>query len=161
MQKFRSTVLLSTLMKELEYIIVNYFDELSIITLTTLFIIGYSSTLYIVNFLEDFSYFQVLLVETSVLSVIKRVAQILGTDFEKLAVNGVRRLLEEELAKIESQIAEILSKYGVKSIRELEERFLKKEFPEHPTWEDLIDLKYLEEERKKIQEALNVLQRSE
>jgi len=52
--------------------------------------------------------------------------------------------------------AEILAKYGVRSAEELEEYIRRGRVAEHPTWEDLIALERLLEEKKKLSEALRL-----
>jgi len=71
-------------------------------------------------------------------------------------VRPVRERLRRRLTLVEADIAEILAKYGVQSIEELEERIRRGEVGEHPAWEDLIALERLLEEKKKLGEALGL-----
>ena len=49
---------------------------------------------------------------------------------------------------------EILKRYGVNSINELEEKIKKSEIEEHPTWEDLITLENLEKLIREISDDI-------
>lgn len=52
---------------------------------------------------------------------------------------------------------EILSRYSVKNANELEEKIKSGEIPEHPSWEDLIELSNLETEIQSMQDDINRL----
>jgi len=52
---------------------------------------------------------------------------------------------------------EILSRYSVKNATELEEKIKSGEIPEHPSWEDLIELSNLEMEMQSMQDDINRL----
>ncbi len=82
------------------------------------------------------------------------VARRLGISPERLEREAVEVWLKRRLALIEAEIAEILTKYGVRSAEELEEYIRKGKIAEHPAWEDLITLERLLEEKRKLSEAL-------
>jgi len=52
---------------------------------------------------------------------------------------------------------EILSRYSVKNVKELEEKIASGEILEHPAWEDLIELSNLETEIQSMQDDINRL----
>ncbi len=87
--------------------------------------------------------------------VIETVARRLGVSPERLEREAIEVWLKRRLALVEAEIAEILAKYGVRSIEELEEYIRKGKVDEHPAWEDLITLERLLEE-KKLSEALRL-----
>jgi len=88
--------------------------------------------------------------------VIETVARRLGVSPERLEREAIEVWLKRRLALVEAEIAEILAKYGVRSIEELEEYIRKGKVDEHPAWEDLITLERLLEEKKKLSEALRL-----
>jgi len=88
--------------------------------------------------------------------VIDTVARRLGIPPEKLEREAVEVWLRRKLALVEAEIAEILAKYGVRSAEELEEHIRQGTVTEHPSWEDLITLERLLEEKKKLNEALKL-----
>ena len=88
--------------------------------------------------------------------VIETVARHLGVSPERLEREAIEVWLKRRLALVEAEIAEILAKYGVRSIEELEEYIRKGKVDEHPAWEDLITLERLLEEKKKLSEALRL-----
>ncbi len=88
--------------------------------------------------------------------VIDTVARRLGISAEKLEREAVEIWLKRRLALVEAEMAEILAKYNVRSAEELEERIRRGKVAEHPAWEDLIVLKRLLEEKRKLNEALRL-----
>ncbi len=84
------------------------------------------------------------------------VARRLGISPERLEREAVEVWLKRRLALVEAEIAEILTKYGVRSAEELEEHVRRGKVPEHPAWEDLIILERLLEEKKKLSEVLRL-----
>jgi len=66
--------------------------------------------------------------------VIEVVARRLGIPPEKLEREALEVWLRRRLALVEAEIAEILARYGVKSVEELEERIRRDEVAEHPPW---------------------------
>jgi len=88
-----------------------------------------------------------------VVRVIEAVAKRIGISVEKLEREAVREWLEKRLVIVEAEIAEILNKYGVSSVKGLEEAIEKGRVPEHPAWEDLVILERLVEYEYKLKEA--------
>jgi len=88
--------------------------------------------------------------------VIDVVARRLGISPEKLEREAVEVWLRRKLALVEAEIAEILTKYGVRSVEELEEYIRRGKVAEHPAWEDLITLERLLEEKRKLSEAMRL-----
>lgn len=85
---------------------------------------------------------------------VAEVAAAWGIPPERLEREAVEVWLERRLALIEAEIAEILARYGVQSLGELESGIRSGRIPEHPAWEDLIVLERLIEEKKVISELL-------
>jgi len=88
--------------------------------------------------------------------VIDVVARRLGISPEKLEREAVEVWLRRKLALVEAEIAEILTKYGVRSVEELEKYIRRGKVAEHPAWEDLITLERLLEEKRKLSEAMRL-----
>ena len=53
---------------------------------------------------------------------------------------------------------EILSRYGVCSVQELEDLIQRGEISDHPAWEDIIEIKNIEAEVKEIDRDLGAVQ---
>ncbi len=87
-------------------------------------------------------------------SLVDEVAKSLGVEPKFVERDALKLWLERKLRFIEAEIFEILDRYHVESVDELERRIVEGDAPEHPGWEDLITLERLTEERKKILEAL-------
>lgn len=66
----------------------------------------------------------------------------------------MNRWIRERIAYLEARIKEILAKYRVSSPEELWDKFIRKELPEHPTWEDWLELESLLEEKKELEKLL-------
>ncbi len=94
------------------------------------------------------------------MSLVAEVARKLGIRLETLERDAVKLWLRHRLRVIETEIASILSRYGVKSLEEIETGIKNGTIPEHPAWEDLITLENLEEERKRIIEVFREIEKS-
>jgi hypothetical protein len=88
------------------------------------------------------------------LGIVEEVAKRLGIEPGRLERDAVRLWLLRRLRLVEAEIAGILARYGAGSAGELEEMIREGRVPEHPAWEDLIALERLEEERRRVLEAL-------
>ncbi len=93
------------------------------------------------------------------LSLVAEIAKKLGIKLEIVEKDAVRLWLQYRLRSVEAEIASILGRYGVKSLQELEARIKDGSMPEHPTWEDLIVLENLEEEKRRIIKVLQEIEK--
>jgi len=84
-----------------------------------------------------------------------------GIPENRLIREALREWLERKLLLIESEIREILICYEVTDMVELKKKIKKGDVEGHPTWEDLITLENLINEKKKLKEALRVVEASE
>jgi len=91
-------------------------------------------------------------------SLVAEVAKRLGVQPETLERSAIRLWLQHRLRIIEAEITSILSRYGVKSLGELEAKIRSGDVPEHPAWEDLITLENLEDEKRRIVEVLQEIE---
>jgi len=83
------------------------------------------------------------------------VARRLGLSPERLDREAVEEWIRRRLILAEADIGEILARYCVQNIEEIEERVHGGEIGEHPAWEDLIALERLLE-GKKLSEAMEL-----
>lgn len=65
-------------------------------------------------------------------------------------------LMERKKAYLRERL-EILSRYGVVSVQELEGQMQQGAVPDHPAWEDLIEAKNLESEIREIERDLGAV----
>jgi hypothetical protein len=87
-------------------------------------------------------------------AIVERLSKVLGVPPNELVRKGLEQLLEAQLRACFAEIAEIKTRYEVKSAAELEKQIEKGTIDEHPAWEDLIVLENLEERAKKIRKEL-------
>ncbi len=92
------------------------------------------------------------------MSLTAEVAKKLGVRLEALERDAIKLWLQHRLMAVEAEIVSILSRYGVKSLDELEAKVKSGNVPEHPAWEDLITIENLEEERRRIIEVLREIE---
>lgn len=85
---------------------------------------------------------------------VERVSETLGIERKNLIENGLRAYLEKEKRRLNSEIRDILTKYGVDSMEELDERINEGELSETETFDDFTRLDYLIDRRDKIDELL-------
>ena len=91
--------------------------------------------------------------------IVEKIATKEGIDKEKLIILGLIAYLNEKKRKYMEERLEILKRYGVNSMKELEEKIRKGEIEEHPAWEDLITLENLEELIREISDDIRRLQK--
>ncbi len=77
--------------------------------------------------------------------VIKKIADDTGISMDELTISGLLAFLREKKNKVMVERLEMLARYGVTSVEEMEKRINEGAIaPEHPAWEDLILLENLE-----------------
>ena len=81
----------------------------------------------------------------------------MGVPPKELVRKGLEKLLETQLRTTCAEIAEIKTRYQVKSAAELNKKIEKGVIDEYTAWEDLIVLENLEERDKKIRHELVAL----
>ena len=65
--------------------------------------------------------------------------------------------LKEEKRLLQIERFEILSRYQASTLEELNQEIIEGKAPEHPGWEDLIEIKNIEEEIKEIDNDIRIL----
>ena len=87
-------------------------------------------------------------------SVFKIAAQELRLFPEDLLRQGTRALLERQLREVKAEIFRITGRYGVVSVKEMEERYRDDTLEEADSWRDLQRLDHLEYKRDRLLELL-------
>jgi hypothetical protein len=85
---------------------------------------------------------------------VKEVSDTLGVSEEELVRRGVKAYLEMEYRRVKAEIYSILSRYGVGSLGELDERISGGGLSETDTFDDFTRLDYLDSMREKIEGLL-------
>lgn len=88
---------------------------------------------------------------------VEAIAETLGLKKEELIKNGVKAYLESELRRINTEINIVYTRYGVASLRELDEKISEGKLSETETFEDFTRLDHLEAKKEKIEQFLKVL----
>ncbi|MBS3789149.1 hypothetical protein KGY79_13265 [Candidatus Bipolaricaulota bacterium] len=83
---------------------------------------------------------------------IKEISQYLNIDQDSLIEKGVESLLTERKRELMVDRYELLSRYNVSNLDELEKKIESGDVKEHPTWEDLITLENLDEAITRLNE---------
>jgi hypothetical protein len=84
------------------------------------------------------------------LETVEKISRKYNINMDNFILAGSKLMLKEKKRKFQQERFEILSRYQVASIGEVEEKIKNSEIPEHPAWEDLIELKNIEAEIKEI-----------
>jgi len=87
-----------------------------------------------------------------------RIATALGVKTDELIRDALKSLLKEKKRVALRERLEILSRYGVSTLSELEEGISRGLIPEHPAWEDLIVIENLSSSLQEIDAYLGDLQ---
>ncbi len=77
------------------------------------------------------------------------------TDFIKI---GSSLAIKEKKREFQLEKLEIMDRYNVKSVLDLKEKIERGTIPEHPSWEDFIELKNIEAEIKELESDIRALQ---
>ena len=96
----------------------------------------------------------------SINQVLNKIVTVFNVEPETVMREGIELWLAKRREEILEEIEGILSKYGVGSVDELERKIADGDVPEHPAWEDLIEVENLLEGLKKIEELLDDLRKS-
>jgi hypothetical protein len=88
---------------------------------------------------------------------IEDIATKLNLSGKEVLHQSLKTFLEKKLRELKTEIYQIHSKYGISSVRDLEERYKKGTIEEKDTWQDLQKLDHLEFKRDEIEEVLRGL----
>gem|GEM_PF-359928 len=90
---------------------------------------------------------------------IARVSEILGMNPEELEREALRSFLLKELRKVRAEAEAIMSRYGVRSIEELDGKIRGGELKETDVLEDLMRLDYLLDREERLKGLLKEIER--
>jgi len=90
--------------------------------------------------------------------ILQEVARVLEVQHEFLARESLRMYLEKELRNIEAAIFKIVTRHGVKSLFELDDKLKQGKIKEEDIIDDFMELDFLESKKDKILRALEKLQ---
>jgi len=89
---------------------------------------------------------------------IARISEILGISPEELEREAVRSFLLKELRKVRAEAEAIMSRYGVKSMEELDRKIRRGELRETDVLEDLMRLDYLLDREERLKGLLKEME---
>lgn len=92
--------------------------------------------------------------------IIDRIAIHTNIDRDVLIRDSLTSFLREKRRMILMDRLGIMSRYGVDSSLEFEKKIKEKTIPEHPSWEDLIEIENLEDRLEEIERDLQSLSMS-
>jgi len=87
-----------------------------------------------------------------------RIAESFGINERTLYHHALKSFLLEKKRQVLQKKLEILARYGVQSIDELEDKIAQGEIAEHPAWEDLIVVENLTAHLEELDDYLADLQ---
>lgn len=95
------------------------------------------------------------MIDTDTIDRLSRKYSMSQEEFVKL---GSTLALKEKKRSLQIEKLEILARYAAATVKELEEKIKSGTVPEHPAWEDLIEIKNIESEISEIESDIRTLQ---
>ncbi len=89
---------------------------------------------------------------------IERLSKRYSSSSEEFIKWGSTLALKEKIRSYKIERMEILARYAVTTVDELKTKIELWEVPEHPAWEDLIEIKNIEMEIKELENDMRALQ---
>ncbi|MBE9570571.1 MAG: hypothetical protein IMF11_08085 [Proteobacteria bacterium] len=93
----------------------------------------------------------------STLSQVEKISQKYAVSAEEFIRSGIIMNLREKQRLLQIERFEILARYQASSVEELNQKVTEGKAPEHPGWEDLIEVKNIEQEIKEIENDIRAL----
>jgi hypothetical protein len=93
----------------------------------------------------------------STLSQVEKISQKYSMSTEEFIRSSVIMNLKEKQRLMQIERFEILSRYQASNVEELNQKITEGKSPEHPGWEDLIEIKNIEEEIEDIENDIRAL----
>jgi len=93
----------------------------------------------------------------STLSHLEKISRKYSDSAEEFIRTGVIMNLKEKRRLLQIERFEILSRYQAASVDELNHKIMGGTAPEHPGWEDLIEIKNIEAEIKEIENDIRTI----
>ncbi len=91
------------------------------------------------------------------LSQVEKISEKYAVSAEEFIRSGVITNLREKKRLLQIERFEILSRYRASNVEELNQKVAEGDAPEHPGWEDLIEVKNIEQEIKEIENDIRIL----
>ena len=93
----------------------------------------------------------------STLSDVEKISQKYSESAEEFIRAGVIMNLKEKQRLLQIELFEILARYQASNVEELNQKVIEGSEPEHPAWEDLIEVKNIEQEINEIENHIRAL----
>jgi len=93
----------------------------------------------------------------SALSQVEKISEKYAVSAEEFIRSGAIMNLREKQRLLKIERFEILSRYRASNVEQLNQKIAKGDAPEHPAWEDLIEVKNIEQEIKEIGNDIRIL----
>jgi hypothetical protein len=93
----------------------------------------------------------------SALSQVEKISQKYASSAEEFIRSGVIANLKEKQRLLQIERFEILARYRASNVEELNQKIAEGDAPEHPGWEDLIEVKNIEQEINEIENDIRAL----
>ncbi len=93
----------------------------------------------------------------SALSQVEKISPQYAVSAEEFIRSGVITNLREKQRLLKIERFEILARYQAPNVEELNQKVAESDAPEHPGWEDLIEVKNIEQEINEIENDIKVL----
>jgi hypothetical protein len=91
------------------------------------------------------------------LSDLEKISRKYSDSAEEFMRAGVKMNLKEKRRLLQVERFEILSRYQAATVDELNHKIMEGTTPEHPGWEDLIEIKNIEAEIKEIEDDIRTI----
>lgn len=88
---------------------------------------------------------------------IERLSKKYSVSSDEFIKFGATLAMKEKKRELQIERLEILSRYDATTVKELQEKIKEGEVPEHPAWEDLIEIKNIEVEIREIESDIRAL----
>lgn len=89
---------------------------------------------------------------------IERLSRKYSLSQEEFIKIGSTLAMKDKKRNLQIERLEILARYAVDTVTELEEKLKVGTVPEHPAWEDMIEIKNIESEMAEIENDIRTLQ---
>jgi hypothetical protein len=93
----------------------------------------------------------------SALSQVEKISQKYAVSAEEFIRSGAIMNLREKQRLLKIERFEILSRYRASNVEQLNQKVAEGDAPEHPGWEDLIEVKNIEQEINEIENDIRIL----
>jgi hypothetical protein len=91
------------------------------------------------------------------LSQVEKISEKYAVSAEEFIRSGVITNLREKQRLLQVERFEILARYQASNVEELNQKVAEGDAPEHPGWEDLIEVKNIEQEISEIKNDIGAL----